>query len=232
MKKWIIATVLILITSTLVYYLYSRNQNQQEIIEQEKGYELVEKVLGDVEVEKLLWIGSDLFIKAGDVIYKYSNQGVLAQEFLQVNQDSTIGIHEDSLIICSWENRLIMTEEEFATEISIINDNGEELHSNSFHETLKIDSCSEKTLSLSNAYPILEEVKKDIDWDGNKVEVATAVPSLTLGGEEQMIVFRDEKEVTKLPLINTVEDYVVADSQAEIAFSTYTNQVWVIYLSK
>lgn len=232
MRKWIIVVLLLSVVTVSGYYLYTQREIEQQIIEEKKGYRLVEKVLSDVEAEQILWINSDLFIKAADVVYKYSEQGELAEEFLQVNQNARIGVKEKQLIICSWENRLIMTPEEFATQISIINSEGEELHFASLHETLKIDDCSDNTITLSNAYPILEEVSKVVDWEGNIVEVEKTHTEISLGGEENIIVYRGDQIITELPLINTVESYSASPYQSEIAFITHTNQVWVIYLSQ
>lgn len=232
MKKWLITILSLSLLTGTGYYLYNKQEAKDQITQDEKGYEYVEKVLDNVEPEKILWIDSTLYIKAEDIVYTYSEQGELAQEFLQVNQNSTIGVKDNQLIICSWENRLIMSEDEFATEISIMSSSGEELHSASFHETLKIDACSEDTISLSNAYPILQEIQRTLDWEGKSIELEKEEPEISLGGEDNIMIYKGAQSLVEIPLINTVETYAVSPYQEQIAFYTYTNQVWVINLSK
>lgn len=83
---------------------------------------------------------------------------------------STVGIENNTLLLCTWTNFEINNPDEYSTEINIYGEDKKASKSVRFHETVKPSNCSLNSLSLETSMPQLQKKYFLYDFESEKLE--------------------------------------------------------------
>jgi hypothetical protein len=137
--------------------------------------------------------------------------------------------------ICLWNNKIRNTPDEFGTTIKLVSldTNFNQIYELELYETVKIDSCDNMILQISEGNPVLEKFSKVYDTNTEKYiedNGAEDKINLKISGSNTTKVIQNQKTVLEMEIPNKFwfvsKDY----SNKSFAFIDYNNKV-LMYLN-
>lgn len=178
--------------------------------------------------DQVLWYKNELFVKKDEDIKKLNIEKRILENFKPIKSNQILGIYEDNLVLVEYENHIITTPQEDATDIVIFNFEGDEIFSKSFHETIKPLYIENNFLFLIDNYLNSPERTYRVNLENEKIELFEIEEQLILQGDETIEILDKESNLLfNIPKVNDITSFSVNENLDKIALIDIQGNVWI-----
>ncbi len=221
LKMFIFTSLLILfLISSLIFF----KKNELPIKEENILFHLYEIQNPD----QILWYKEEFFVTKDSKIKKLNIEKRTLEDFKAIKQNQILGIYKDELVLMEYENYIITTPEENATDIVILNLEEEEIFSKSFHETIKPLYIKDNFLFLIDNYLNSPERTYRVNLEKGEIEFVKIETQLILEGDEKIEVLdKDNNLLFNIPKVNDIMSFSVNENLDKIALIDTQGTIWI-----
>ena len=178
--------------------------------------------------DQILWYKDELFVKKDNKIKKLDIEKRILESFENIEENQILGIYKDELVLIEYENHIITTPQEDATDIIVLNLEGEEIFSKSFHETIKPLYIENNFLFLIDNYLNSPQRTYRVDFERGKIEFFEIKEELILqGGESIEILDQRSNLLFNIPKMNDITSFSVNENLNKVALIDMQGYVWI-----
>jgi len=227
-KKTTILKILIFTSLLILLLLSSLIFLKTNDISLEEEESVLFHVHGIENPEQMIWFEDSLLIKKGRYIKKMDVEKRILEYFKDIKENQILGIYKNELVLIEYENHIITSPQEDATDIVILNLNEKGIFSGSFHETIKPIYLDNNSLFLIDNYYNSPERTYRIDLLSGKIELYEIKHKLILEGEEIIEVLDETGEhLFNIPKVNDIMSFSTNENLDKIALLDTQGIVWI-----
>lgn len=167
-------------------------------------------------------------LHSANSIGSYNLKSKIYKKLAEIGESEIGGYENGQIYICSYENFVITSPDQFATKITIHGSDRTPLDEIALHETVRPISCSPVSIILTNNYHGAPERYYRYDPQAKKIEIIDkpGVDSLKTEDETQKLILREEEIA-----LNTSSSFVAAfpsKDKRSVALIDSNGNVWIV----
>ncbi len=223
-KILLIFLYLLILTTALIIY----KQNGLE-----KGYVGDEWILHRIEEvknpEQVFWHNNNLLVVKNSKIYELNLEERVLEDFGIIDKDEVLGEMNGDLVFMKFQNHIIQSPEEKATDIKILNMGREEVFSESFHETIKPVSIKKDFLIAEDNYLNSPQRTYKINLETGEIEQFEIEDDFEIRGEETTEIVKKDKVLFNIPKMNDITSFSLNGNLEKVAVVDIEGNIWIYF---
>jgi len=230
--KIFIVLILLLFLIIIVIYIFSKTNNIDEVEERieneeiEKNYTLY-YIPNFKNPEQFLWYKDDLLIVSNDEVFQFDIKNRIYEKVGRIKENEVVGIYDNEVVYMRFENHVITSPEEYATEIEILSEGRDKkIFAKKYHETVKPLKIIEEDLILIDHYFNSPERTYKVKLGNGEIE-RYDIPEISIQGTEYIKVFKDSKEKFKIPRFNNIIYAKIHSRKNKVALMDEKGYIWL-----
>ncbi len=229
MKKTTITKILIfvllyiLVVLGLIIFLQKEQKNIQE--------DWILYRLEQIQDPQQVFYFNDAFLfKKNSKVKKLNIEQRNLEDFLEMNDDEILAEYKEELVFVNYENHIITSPEENATDIKIKNLEGETIFSKSFHETIMPLYLENEFLFLIDNYLNSPERTYRVNLQSGEIEFFEINENLKLQGSEKIEILDSKDNVLlTIPKVNDITSFSANENLDQIVLIDIEGNVWIYF---
>lgn len=229
MKKTTITKILIfvLLYTLVVLGLIIFLQKEQKNIQEDWILYRLEQIQ---EPQQVFYFNDAFLFKKNSKVKKLNIEQRNLEDFLEMNDDEILAEYKEELVFVNYENHIITSPEENATDIKIKNLEGETIFSKSFHETIMPLYLENEFLFLIDNYLNSPERTYRVNLQSGEIEFFEIKEDLKLQGSEKIEVLDSKDNVLlTIPKVNDITSFSANENLDQIVLIDIEGNVWIYF---
>lgn len=178
--------------------------------------------------DQIFWYKNDLLVKKDTIIKKLDFEERKLEFFLQAKENQNMAEYSNELVLMEYENHIITSPEEKATDIKILNIEKVEIFSKSFHETVMPLYIEDNYLFLIDNYLNSPERTYRVNLEDNDIELFEIKEKYSLEGGENIEVLDEENNLLMdIPKVNDIRSFSIHENLKKIALVDTEGMIWI-----
>lgn len=229
MKKTTIVKILIfvLLYILLVLSLVILFQKNQEITKEDWTLYRLEEIQNP---QQIFYFNNSFLFKKDSRIKKLNIEQRNLEDFLEIQENEILAEYKGQLVFVSYENHVITSPEENATDIEIQNLQREVIFSKSFHETIMPLYLEDEFLFLIDNYLNSPERTYRVDLQSGEIEFFQIKENLKLQGDEKIEILDSKDNVLlTIPKMNDITSFSANENLDQTVLVDMEGNVWIYF---
>lgn len=229
MKKTTITKILIfvLLYTLVVLGLIIFLQKEQKNIQEDWILYRLEQIQ---EPQQVFYFNDAFLFKKNSKVKKLNIEQRNLEDFLEMNDDEILAEYKEELVFVNYENHIITSPEENATDIKIKNLEGETIFTKSFHETIMPLYLENEFLFLIDNYLNSPERTYRVNLQSGEIEFFEIKEDLKLQGSEKIEVLDSKDNVLlTIPKVNDITSFSANENLDQIVLIDIEGNVWIYF---
>lgn len=178
--------------------------------------------------DQIFWFKDDLLVKKESSVKKLNLEEKTLEKFLNIEEKQNLGEYKGELVFIDYENHVITSFEEKATDIEITDLEGNAIYSKSFHETVMPLYIENNYLFLIDNYLNSPERTYRVNLDGGNIELYEIEEEFELEVDEYTKVLDSKNDVLfEIPSITRISSFTLNEGEDRFAFVDVDGFLWV-----
>ena len=178
---------------------------------------------------QLVWYKNNLLIVKDDKIRKLNTKSREIESIGEIKENQVLSIYQNEIVYVQYENHIIMSPEEYATEIEVISkDEKEKIFSNKYHETIKPLEIKGNKLIVMDNYLNSPEREYKIDLEDGEIKRHNfSKPSIK--GEDSIIIIENGEEMFNIPKFNNIISVNINSEEDKVSMIDKKGYIWIYF---
>lgn len=224
--KKLIKIFLFILIILSVAIIYKQNNFKKEYVEDEWTLFRIEEVTNP---QQIFWYKNNLLVVKNSKIYELDLEERILQDFGIIDKDEILGEMDGDLVFMKFQNHIIHSPEEKATDIEILDMKREEVFSESFHETIKPVNIKKDFLIAEDNYLNSLQRTYKINLETGEIEHFEIEDDFEIQGEETTEILKGDKILFNIPKMNDITSFSLNGNLEKVAVVDIEGNIWIYF---